>query len=167
MAKKDSRKYPMPQWIWNLHPHVLNPSHQRLLAFIWACGDTGLRSWNYYIAKKYHVSPRTIRRWLNRLDRLNFIYINFPRTRWRTIYRMRFHNIVDYYKFRARLTTYVSGTKVSYINTPQERDKLKSAYPSPPAEIKETPAAGATDSTASSAGRLSGSGDAKNSRKEK
>jgi len=167
MAKKDAKKYPMPQWIWNLNPRMLNASHQRLLAFIWSCGDTGLRSWNYYIAKKYQVSPRTIRRWLNRLDRLNFIYINFPRTRWRTIYRMRFHNIVDYYKFRARLTTYVSGSKVSYINTPQERNKLKSAYSSPPADTAETPEAAVNHFSPSNAGGLGRSGSAEKPNLEK
>lgn len=178
MRKPAKKKYPMPQWIWDLHPHILNTQQKRFLAFIWACSDTGLRSWNYYIAKMYHVTPRTIQLWLKRLKTLEFVHVNYPSTRHRTIYRMRFFSIVDYYKYRAKMVTTIElpppraakphrAQEIAPINTPKEKNKLKSAYSSPPSEIAETPAAGEANSTASSAGRLGGSGDAKKPKLEK
>jgi len=102
MPRKSKTKYKMPKWIWNVAPGILNWQQKYFLSFIWSCDDTGLRSWNYYIAQKYHVSPRTIRRWITRLRRLDFIYVNYPSTTHRTIYRRRFFHIDDYYKFRAK-----------------------------------------------------------------
>lgn len=166
MAKRDSKKYPMPQWLWNLYPRDINTQQKRFLAFIWSCGDTGCRSWNYYLAKMYHVNPRTIRRWITRLDRLQLIWINFPRTRHRTIYRMRFHHALDYFKFRARLTTYVDGTKMSYINTPKDTNKLKKRLFVSPSETAESPAKAGDGNSPSGAGGLSGSGGAPETQEE-
>ncbi len=86
MGKRQKRQR-MPRWLWLLKRRVLSASEKRFLGYIWWCGDGGCRDWNYQLARRFDVTPRTIRRWLNHLQRGRLIYINYPFGKLRTIYR--------------------------------------------------------------------------------
>lgn len=168
MPKKAKRHEKMPKFYWELEPWILKSNHMRLLSFFWYCSDIGCRCWNYRLAKMFQVSPRTIRRWIKRLHELEFIYINYPSTRHRTIYRRKFYRIGDYHKYKGRppeaMRQFLADRrkthtrpKMAYINTPSEDNKLESAYYPPTREDAESSANAADESIASDAGGLSGS----------
>ena len=76
MAKrKRHRKRKMPQRLWNLKIKGLNYQQKHLLNFIWACSTRGCFCWNCRLAVMFEVHPRTIRRWIANLKRLELISI--------------------------------------------------------------------------------------------
>lgn len=76
MAKrKRTRKWKMPQRLWNLNEPGLNYQQKHLLSFIWACGSRGCVCWNCRLAKRFHRDSRTIRRWISNLHHLGLISI--------------------------------------------------------------------------------------------
>jgi len=76
----------MPKGLWQLPWRTLNFKQKRLLAFFWWCAPDGCHCWNGRLAKRFRVSPRTIRRWISNLKKLELIAIGFPDGRGRTIW---------------------------------------------------------------------------------
>lgn len=76
----------MPQRLWAADRKLLNYQQKHLLSFIWWCAPKGCHCWNGRLAKRFKVTPRTIRRWLARLKELELIAIGFPDGRGRTIW---------------------------------------------------------------------------------
>lgn len=80
----------MPTWQWSAPRKSLPWPVKHFLAFIWYHGDHGCREWNYRLAKRFKVCPRTIQLWIRRLLDLGLVNVQWTRTRHRTIYRMPF-----------------------------------------------------------------------------
>ena len=76
----------MPQRLWTTNKKLLNYQQKHLLSFVWWCAPNGCHCWNGRLAKKFKVTPRTIRRWISKLKRLELIAIGHPDGRGRTIW---------------------------------------------------------------------------------
>ncbi len=76
----------MPYKLWAIPRAHLNYQQKHLLSLIWWCAPKGCHCWNNRLAKKFGVCPRTIRRWLAQLKKLELIAIGYPDGRGRTIW---------------------------------------------------------------------------------
>jgi len=68
----------MPKALWKLPSETINWQQKHLLSLIWFCGFKGCICWDSVLADKFGVTPRTIRRWLAHLKKLDLIVIGFP-----------------------------------------------------------------------------------------
>ncbi len=156
MGKKFKRQ-PMPKWIWQLHPKILNCQQKRFLSYVWWCGDRGCRDWNWAIMKRFRKSRATVKRWIKHLEDLHLIFINFPHTKHRTIYRRPYFSMVVWIAQGRAVKSGPQGSKMSHINTAQQGYSYKASY-NPTACKAETAKRRADGSFLSSdAGRLCGS----------
>jgi len=126
MPEKKKRQR-MPKWLWQLSPKILNFQQKRLLSFVWWCGDKGCREWNYRLMKRFRVSRATIKRWLKHLNDLHLIYINFPHTKHRTVYRRPYFSIDVWYKQQVIVKSSRRGSKVSHINNAKHSKNYKTS----------------------------------------
>jgi len=76
----------MPSRLWKIDRSRLNFQQKHLLSFIWWCAPTGCKLWNFQLAHKFQVAPRTIQRWLKILRTEKLIFIGFPDGKGRTIW---------------------------------------------------------------------------------
>lgn len=90
LSPKSAKHNYMPLWLWHAPRDKLPYSTKHFLSFIWFCTDRGCREWDYRLAARFEVTPRTIQRWTRRLLDLRLINVQWTRTRNRTIYRMPF-----------------------------------------------------------------------------
>jgi len=86
MKKKLAKHWKMPKRLWVLKAKKLNYQQKRFLAFIWWCAPFGCHCWNCRLAKRFEVTPRTIRRWIKNLHDLGLIAIGHADGRGRTIW---------------------------------------------------------------------------------
>lgn len=83
---KPTKYYRMPAWIWKLPPSILNGEEKQFLAFMWWCGFETCHLHNWWLARKFHCSKRTIQLRISKLKKLKFIAIGCPDSYKRTIY---------------------------------------------------------------------------------
>lgn len=87
MAKKGKqKKRKMPRRIWSANLDGFNWQQKHFLSFIWACSPKGCHCWNCRLAKHYHVTTRTVQRWISNLKHHELIAIGFPDGPGRTIW---------------------------------------------------------------------------------
>jgi hypothetical protein len=147
----------MPKWQWRLSPKILSTKAKHYLAYIWWYGDDGCREWNYRQAKRFKVSISTVQRWQKKLKDLHLVYVNFPSTKHRTIYRRPYFSILVWYEQRGGVKSSLSRSKLTDINNAKHRNNHKTGY-SYAASKSETPAGtAAAESDPSNAGGLCGS----------
>jgi DNA-binding MarR family transcriptional regulator len=83
MAKKrrDSKRkklHRLPRWIRSDDFRVLNKSEKNILGYLYCFGPDTCWLWNWRLAKKFHVTKRTVQRWLRKLKEQGFIWIEKP-----------------------------------------------------------------------------------------
>ena len=83
MAKKRTdakprKKYRLPYWIRSQEFRVLNKSQKDFLGYLYCFGPDTCWLWNWRLAKKFHVTKRTIRYWLRALRENGFVWIEKP-----------------------------------------------------------------------------------------
>ncbi|MBA7586251.1 hypothetical protein ES708_28247 [subsurface metagenome] len=75
---KHRKKYRLPVWIRSQEFRLLNRSQKDFLGYLYCFGPDTCWLWNWRLAKKFHVTKRTIRYWLRALREQGFIWIEKP-----------------------------------------------------------------------------------------
>ncbi|GAI71525.1 unnamed protein product [marine sediment metagenome] len=75
---KPRKKHRLPYWIRSQEFRLLNRSQKDFLGYLYCFGPDTCWLWNWRLAKKFHVTKRTIRRWLRALREQGFIWIEKP-----------------------------------------------------------------------------------------
>lgn len=132
MAKrKKKRKYKMPLRLWRARLPGFNWQQKHFLAFIWSCTPRGCHCWNCRLAKRYHVTPRTIQRWISNLHDLELISIGHPdgpgRTLWPRYQALNTKTEPD----RSHIKTTPEQTK-KFLDATKRRRKAIAAKAGPP-----------------------------------
>lgn len=107
----------MPKWLWHLQAKHFNSDLKRFLAWFWFCGPRGCDSWNYKLARRFHVQIRTIQRWLHRLKQLRLITIRQPCGRWRTVFAAPYFSRQVWLEKAGLVTPAQGTTQMSSITT--------------------------------------------------
>ncbi len=77
MAKR-KKKHRLPYWIRNQEFRILNKSQKDFLGYLYCFGPDTCWLWNWRLAKKFHVTKRTVQRWLKALRENGFVWIEKP-----------------------------------------------------------------------------------------
>lgn len=72
------KKFRLPYWIRKQEFQVLNKSQKDLLGYLYCFGPDTCWLWNWRLAKKFHVTKRTVQRWLKALRENGFVWIEKP-----------------------------------------------------------------------------------------
>jgi len=75
---KQRKKHRLPHWIRNQEFRVLNRSQKDFLGYLYCFGPDTCWLWNWRLAKKFHVTKRTVQRWLKALRENGFVWIEKP-----------------------------------------------------------------------------------------
>ena len=83
MAKQGShtkrkKLHRLPRWIRSDEFRQLNKSEKNILGYLYCFGPDTCWLWNWRLAKKFHVTKRTVQRWLRKLREQGFIWIEKP-----------------------------------------------------------------------------------------
>jgi len=99
MPVQAKHKYQIPEWVKNAPDDVFPAKTKRLYTYLLVFGVTGCWQWNCRIARRFHTTDRTIRRWLNWLKAHKLIEIRQPFNSRRVIVA---HQCKDFLEFLAR-----------------------------------------------------------------
>jgi len=77
MAKR-RKKHRLPYWIRSQEFRILNKSQKDFLGYLYCFGPDTCWLWNWRLAKKFHVTKRTVQRWLKALRENGFVWIEKP-----------------------------------------------------------------------------------------
>ena len=75
---KHRRKYRLPSWVRSQEFRLLSRSQKDFLGYLYYFGPDTCWLWNWRLAEKFHVTKRTIQRWLRALREQGFIWIEKP-----------------------------------------------------------------------------------------
>ncbi|GAH25421.1 unnamed protein product [marine sediment metagenome] len=75
---KQRKKHRLPYWIRSQEFRILNKSQKDFLGYLYCFGPDTCWLWNWRLAKKFHVTKRTVQRWLKALRENGFLWIEKP-----------------------------------------------------------------------------------------
>lgn len=90
--KRSRKKYPRPTWLKDLPPGIVGHGPARLYFYLCAGGPNTCTFWNFRLAREFHISRRTVKRWLKRLNDLALIHIEKKRSPYRRIHPLYYAN---------------------------------------------------------------------------
>lgn len=89
---KGRNQHPRPTWLKDLPPGIVGHGPARLYFYLCAGGPNTCSFWNFRLAREFHISRRTIKRWLKRLNDLALIAIEKRRSPYRRIHPLYYAN---------------------------------------------------------------------------
>lgn len=89
---KARKAHPRPNWLKDLPPNVVGYGPARLYFYLCAGGPNTCSFWNFRLAREFHISRRTIKRWLKRLDDLTLITLEKRQSPYRRIHPLYYAN---------------------------------------------------------------------------
>ena len=94
--KRSRKKHPQPAWLRELPPSIVGHGPARLYFYLCAGGPNTCTFWNFRLAREFHISRRTIKRWLKRLNDLALIHIEKGRSPYRRIHPLYYRSSKEF-----------------------------------------------------------------------
>lgn len=93
---KTRKRHPQPDWLRQLPPGIVGHGPARLYFYLCAGGPNTCTFWNFRIAREFHVSRSTIKRWIKRLNDLALITIEKGRSPYRRIHPLYYRSSKEF-----------------------------------------------------------------------